>query len=224
MIRINLVGEARKPVAVRTSGPSFGGDGESRAADWALLAVAVLGLLVVLGHFLMLRHQINQKKEEVAEAQVEVDRLEPIIREVEAFKAKKRRLENKVQVISDLKANQEGPVSVMDKVSRALPQLTWLTRMEVRTTSLRLTGQAYNTNAIASFIENLDRVPEFKEPRLRDTTQRGEVYTFVIECQYLTPAVLRRQALQEASAAQAGSAAPATDDGALDETSEGQDG
>ncbi len=197
MIRINLVGEARRPVAVRAgAGPSIGpGDGESRAADWALVAALLLGLAVVLGHYLMLRYQIKAKKTEVAEAQVIVDQLEPIIREVEAFKAKKQRLETKVQVITDLKANQEGPVSVMDKVSRALPQLTWLTRIEVQATSLRLTGQAYNTNAIASFIENLDRVPEFQEPRLRDTTQRGQVYTFVIECQYLTPAVLRRQAL-----------------------------
>ena len=36
-------------------------------------------------------------------------------------------------------------------------------------------------------------MPEFKEPVLRDTAQRDERYNFVIECQYLTPAVLRRQ-------------------------------
>jgi type IV pilus assembly protein PilN len=195
MIRINLVGEARRPVAARTGGGArlAGGDGESRAGDLALLAFCVFGVLVALGHFLVLRHQIQVKEAEVAEAQVEVDRLAPIIAEVEAFKRKKAELENKVQVISDLKANQQGPVQVMDKVSKALPQLTWLTRMEVNQNSMRLSGQAFNTNAIASFIENLDRVPEFKEPRLRDTTQRSERYTFTIECEYLTPAVLRRQ-------------------------------
>jgi Tfp pilus assembly protein PilN len=90
----------------------------------ALLAFCVFGVLVALGHFLVLRHQIQVKEAEVAEAQVEVDRLAPIIAEVEAFKRKKAELENKVQVISDLKANQQGPVQVMDKVSKALPQLT----------------------------------------------------------------------------------------------------
>ena len=80
-------------------------------------------------------------------------------------------------------------------MSDALPQLTWLTRMEVNQSNLRLTGQAFNTNAIAQLIENLDRVAEFQEPVLRDTTQRSGLYSFVIECQYLTPAVLRRQAL-----------------------------
>jgi len=195
MIRINLVGEARRPVAARGATPAAGaaGPGISRIADLAMLIAAVLGLLVALGHFLLLRQQINGKKGEVAEAQVEVDRLAPIIAEVEAFQAKIAELENKVQVISDLKANQQGPVQVMDKVSNALPQLTWLTRMEVNQNNLRISGQAFNTNAIASFIENLDRVPEFREPILRDTTRRNNRYAFVIECQYLTPAVLRKQ-------------------------------
>jgi len=192
MIRINLVGEARKPVAVRASGTPRG-EGESRTADLTMLIVAVLGALLALGHFLVLRHQVNAKKEQVAVAQVEVDRLAPIIKEVEAFKEKKARLQNKVDVISDLKANQQGPVQVMDRVSDALPQLTWLTKMEVNQNNLRLTGRAFNTNAIAQLIENLDRVPEFQEPVLRDTTQRRGAYNFVIECQYLSPAVLRRQ-------------------------------
>ncbi|MDH3404012.1 MAG: PilN domain-containing protein [Acidobacteriota bacterium] len=196
MIRINLVGEARRPVALRAGGPArgrAGGDGESRAGDIALAVVALLGVMVAGGHYLWLRHQVQEKKDQVAEAQVEVDALAPIIREVEAFKEKKARLENKVQVISDLKANQQGPVQVMDRVSAALPQLTWLTRMEVSATRLRLSGEAFNTNAIAAFLENLDRVPEFQEPYLRDTTKRDQRYTFVIECQYLSPAVLRRQ-------------------------------
>lgn len=194
MIRINLVGEARKPVAVRSTGASRS-EGESRTADLTMLAVVVLGVLVALTHFLVLRYQVNEKKEQVADAQLEVDRLEPIIKEVEAFKLKKARLQNKVDVISDLKANQQGPVQVMDKVSAALPQLTWLTSMEVNPNNLRLTGYAFNTNAIAQYIENLDRVPEFQEPVLRDTTQSNQRYSFVIECQYLSPAVLRRQQL-----------------------------
>lgn len=194
MIRVNLVGEARRPVAARVGGGAgIGGAGERRPADLALLIIGVLGLVVAFSHFLLLRYQVKEKKVQVAEAQLEVDRLAPIIREVEAFKAKKARLQNKVEVISDLKANQQGPVQVMDRVSAALPQLTWLTRMDVNQNNLRLTGEAFNTNAIASLIENLDRVPEFLEPVLKDTQQRNERYTFVIECQYLSPAVLRRQ-------------------------------
>jgi len=49
---------------------------------------------------------------------------------------------------------------------------------------ITVTGEAFNTNAVANFIENLDRVPEFQEPILRDTQQRGQVYSFVIAFNY----------------------------------------
>ena len=51
-------------------------------------------------------------------------------------------------------------------------------------TTITLTGEAFNTNAVANLIENLDRVPEFQEPILRDTQQKGEIYTFVIAFNY----------------------------------------
>jgi type IV pilus assembly protein PilN len=183
MIKINLVGERKRPV---TPSPAAGAGGFEGASigNWLLIGLIVLGILFALGHMWYLNGKIEDKEVEVAEAQREVDELEPYIREVEAFKAKKAELERKVEVINQLKANQHGPVRVMDYVSRALPELLWLNRMEVAPTTITLTGQAFNTNAVANFIENLDRVPEFQEPILRDTQQKGEIYTFVIAFNY----------------------------------------
>ncbi|MGH9465703.1 MAG: PilN domain-containing protein, partial [Thermoanaerobaculia bacterium] len=113
-----------------------------------------------------------------------VERLAPIIREVEAFKAKKADLENKIRVINTLKANQRGPVKIMDYVSTALPDLLWLNRMEVSNTILKVTGEAFNTNAVAKFIEQLDAVEEFEEPVLTDTSRQGRVYSFAIDVPY----------------------------------------
>lgn len=181
MIKINLVGEGRRPVAARAAaaGPKI-----ERQAEYMLLAVALAGLLVALGHFLWLRHKIEVKDQEIAEAQVEVERLAPIIREVEAFKAKKADLENKIRVINTLKANQRGPVKIMDYVSTALPDLTWLSRLEVSNTTIKVAGQAFNTNAVAKFIEDLDGVEEFEEPVLLDTSRQGRVYNFTIDVPY----------------------------------------
>lgn len=180
MIKINLVGEGRRPVVARAAaGPRI-----SRQAELLLGAMILLGLLVAGGSFLWLRHKINVKKAEIAEAQVEVERLAPIIREVEAFKAKKADLENKIRVISTLKANQRGPVKIMDYVSTALPDLLWLGRMEVSAKILKVRGQAFNTNAVAKFIEQLDAVEEFEEPVLLDMTRQGRVYNFEIDVPY----------------------------------------
>ena len=108
-----------------------------------------------------------------------------VIKEVEDYKAKKSELERKIGVINDLKANQRGPVRVMDYVSRALPELLWLDRMKMSADSIELEGRAFNTNAVASFIENLDKVPEFDEPILKSTEQQGGgVYKYVINFHY----------------------------------------
>jgi len=149
-----------------------------------MIVLGALGLLGALGYFVMLSRTLERTKTEVAEAQREVDELAAIIREVEEFKAKKAELERKVQIVYDLKANQLGPVRIMDYVSKALPQLLWLTSMDVQGASIAIRGEAFNTNAVANFMENLDEFPEFSEPVLRDTQQRGEVYTFAIEVGY----------------------------------------
>ena len=108
----------------------------------------------------------------------------PIIKEVEDFKLKKQDLETKVAVINELRANQRGPVQILDKVSRSLPELLWLSKMELEGNQLSISGEAFNTNAVANFIENLDLVPAFQEPVLKETVDRGEVYNFVINVNY----------------------------------------
>ena len=190
MIRINLLAEGKKPVVTKKPAAGRGLKGileSENLALYCLLAVAALGLIVVGGRYGLLESRISTLTEEVAAFQAEVDELEPIIREVEEFKAKKVELERKVQVINQLKANQRGPVRIMDYVSRALPELLWLNRMQVGSSSITVSGEAFNTNAVANFMENLDRFPEFREPVLRDTSQKGGVYTFTLTFNYDFP-------------------------------------
>jgi Tfp pilus assembly protein PilN len=181
MIRINLLAEGRRPAVARR--PKAVAAAE-QLGQWLLLATIGLAVIVILAWGFLLRRDIAQKDQEIAVAQREVEELAPIIREVEEYKAKKSELERKIRVISDLKANQSGPVQIMDYVSRALPELLWLDRMEVNAGTMTLTGRAFNTNAVANLIDNLDKVPEFQEPILRDTTQQGRVYSYVITLGY----------------------------------------
>jgi type IV pilus assembly protein PilN len=183
MIKINLVGERKRPTAPGPSQLKGIQDG-GNAGLWALVGLILAGVLVTLGHLYIVNGKVKDMQSQVAEAEIEVKELEPYIKEVEDFKAKKAELERKVQVINQLKTNQRGPVQIMDQVSRALPELMWLTKMDVTPTTITVTGEAFNTNAVANFIENLDRVPEFQEPILRDTQQRGQIYTFVVAFNY----------------------------------------
>jgi type IV pilus assembly protein PilN len=186
VIRINLLSEGKRPTAVRrTKGPSLA------ERDWtniALIGAIVLGLIVSAVYWFVLDRRRADIREEVQAAEAEVKRLEPILEEVEEFKRKQADLERKIEVITNLKNAQTGPVRVMDAVSRALPELLWLDRMNVTTSQIRLTGKAFNVNAISNFIENLDKVPEFREPRVGPVREQGDIYDFTITVVYsLTP-------------------------------------
>ena len=184
MIRINLLAEGRRPTAVRKARK---GIGERNWTLVALVGMIVLGLAAIAIYWLVLDHRRDGTREQVAAAEAEVERLRPILEEVEEFKAKQADLERKIEVITNLKNQQTGPVRVLDAVSRALPELMWLDRMEVSPTRIQITGRSFNVNAVSNFIENLDRVPEFKEPRLgqvREQGEQGEVYEFTINVEY----------------------------------------
>ena len=181
MIRINLLAEGKRQVTRKSRGPALAvqrGD----ISMWLLGGGLLLGLLITVGAWYYLYRVIQQKDREIAVAQEEVRQLEAIIKEVEDYKQQKAVLDHKITVIKQLKANQRGPVRIMDQISRALPELLWLDRMSVVGTQVTLNGRAFNTNAIANFIENLDKVEEFLEPDLRDTTRdaTGQVYSYVI--------------------------------------------
>lgn len=199
MIRINLLSEGRRPTAVRKSkGPSLA------ERDWTnmlLVAGVVVGLIAIGAYWYVLNQRRNDVQHEVTVAQAEVERLKPILEEVEMFKKKQADLERKIEVITNLKNQQTGPVRVMDAISRALPELLWLDRMDVTPGEIRISGRAFNVNAVSNFIENLDKVPEFREPRVGQVRENGEVYTFTINVAYsLTPEKKEEDKAEDAAA------------------------
>jgi type IV pilus assembly protein PilN len=147
----------------------------------------LLGLLLWGGYWFYLKHEIALRTQKIAEHEAEVKRLESIIKEVEDYKLKKAALEHKIDVINQLKQNQQGPVRIMDQVSRALPELLWLETMDVNGNNIGVAGSAFNINAIANFIENLDKSQEFQEPILRDSARAGQVYNFGINFTFTPP-------------------------------------
>lgn len=182
MIRINLLAEGRRPTAVRKTRKV--GLAERDWTHLSLVVAIVLGVLVTAGYWFLLERREAAVREEVVAAEAEVERLQPILDEVEEFKAKQADLERKIEVITNLKNQQTGPVRVMDAVSRALPELLWLDQMNVSASNIRITGRAFNVNAISNFIENLDRVQEFREPRLGPVRESGDIYQYTIDVEY----------------------------------------
>jgi len=184
MIKINLLAEGKRPAAVRRARPTALLEGKD-LSPYMLLGGLLLGIAAAGVWWWRLDGDIEQKQEEIRIAEAEKKKLESISKEVEDYKRDKAELERKIGVIVDLKTAQKGPVRVLEHISRSLPELLWLDRMRMTADRIEIEGRALNTNAVANFIENLDKVPEFEEPTLQDTTaQTGGVYKFVINFPY----------------------------------------
>lgn len=197
MIKINLLSEGKR--AVRKAKPAASLLEGKDVGQYLIVVGLLLGALASGWFWWTLKQKVADQQEDIAVAQAEVEALGAVIKEVEEYKAKKAELERKIGIINDLKANQKGPVRIMDYVSKALPELLWLDRMTMNATTIVVEGRAFNTNAVAALIENLDRVPEFEEPTLRDATEQGGIYRFVIDFNYKFEAPKPEQAAGDES-------------------------
>lgn len=183
MIKINLVREGR---AVRGAGApaaaaAAAAPGASNINNILILALLVLGALAALGYWFFQKRELDERKDIVSQRTVEAKKLEAIIKEVEDYQKRKDSLQQRIDLINQLKQNQKGPVRIMDQISKDLPDLVWLDRMDINAGRITLSGRGLNPNAIALFVENVKNDPYFEEPQLGTMAQVSTapvVYSF----------------------------------------------
>jgi type IV pilus assembly protein PilN len=161
LIRINLLTEARA-AAAKKKGPAL--PTGARLNNILLIGGMVMGLIYIGVMALILTNHRRSLDEEIGKAKEEVARLKSIIDEVKGYEDKKKSLEAKIALINNLKTNQKGPVRLMDEISKALPDLVWLTDMGIQGDLLTLKGKTLSPNAVATYLENLKKSPYFAEP------------------------------------------------------------
>ena len=187
MIKINLVREGRAvrgagaaPQAAAVSGAA-GGPIASNINNVLVVAGLLIGLLLAVGYWLWEKRELKKRQDVMAEKTIEAQKLESIIKEVADYQKQKENLQNRINLINQLKQNQKGPVRIMDQISRDLPDLVWLDSMDITGGRVTLAGRGLNPNAIALFIENVKNDPYFEEPQVGKLTQVGgaqQVYAF----------------------------------------------
>jgi type IV pilus assembly protein PilN len=170
LIRINLLSEA-KVVSARKRAPLI--PTGARLNNFLFFGAFGLGLAYVIVMGLTLLSRRSQLDEEIVKARLEADRLRSIIEEVKEYEDKKVSLEAKIQLINALKTNQKGPVRLMDEISKALPDLVWLTALEVAGNQITMRGRTLSPNAMATYLENLKKSPFFAEPVFKSLGKEG---------------------------------------------------
>jgi len=178
MIKINLVSEAPTATVTKRKRTEFSLG--AKQGDIILVTVLAIAVAVCGTWWFILKSKRTELKEIERQRTVERDELQPYIDKVEELEAKRALLKRKVEVINDLKNKQRGPVRIMDEVSRALPELVWLTQLKLSGTSITLTGEAMDENAVANYYSNLDSSPFFEEPVVKNIARKQEDFAFTL--------------------------------------------
>ena len=236
MIRINLLESERasagkgKGSAGAGSKPSGGGGG-GVGPYIPLLATLVVALVGCGILFTTLTSEIETTKTKITAAKAEIEKLKVEKARKDELEQKRKSFTDQVNLIERLKAEQGGPVHMLDEISKALPDFVWLTSITQAGASLKIAGEASTNNAIADFLNNLQRAGDgcdlasvdgrtkcwFPEANL-DSYEESlvgsqAIVTFRFTTVFRNPAVAQKDAAAAAVAAQkkapAAPAAPA---------------
>lgn len=159
MIRINLLATERKAAKAVSRGMEAG---------QKLMVVGSLILVMTLAalgwRYWALGQQAAQIEVDIAEAQREEARLQEILRQVEEFEARKALLEARLALIDELRKGQNAPVHMIDQLSRALPDMTWLTNITQADYTLTIQGRCLTLTSLSDYIGNLEGSRYFIRP------------------------------------------------------------
>ncbi len=145
MIEINLLPhrEARRVADLRES-----------------VALLVLGLVLIGGGALFLGDQVDselsQVQASVKQLESDIEHFRPQEKQVQAFKAKKSDLEDKLDVIKGLDRARTGPVRMFDELAKHTPDRLWITKLTTEGARLTLEGDSLDNGVVADFLRELN--------------------------------------------------------------------
>ncbi len=184
MIKINLLATAQQTRERSVSLPKF--EGVGTLGQNALMAgIVILAVLFIGWRWYSLDSERRALAEETARAEAERQRLQEIIRKGEEYKAKKELLQRKIELITQLKRNQSGPVHLLDEVSKQLPDFLWLESMTESGFNIQIRGKATTYNAVSNFYNNLTGSRYFQNVVMGPISSVDAGVNFSLTCQFL---------------------------------------
>jgi type IV pilus assembly protein PilN len=162
MIRINLIAGDHDRARRRAFGAGFGVPAtqqKTTLACGAILLVTALG--VGLWYWSLAAHS-RQIEADIVTSQKETARLRELIQQVQAYDARRAQLQLRVTLIEDLRKGREGPVHMLDEISRSVPNLLWLTEVKQQGDELTIDGRCTSLTALSDFADNLKASGYFK--------------------------------------------------------------
>jgi len=192
MIRINLLGSSKNKskhgaAAAATAAMEVGDVGSPKIK---VLVVLLLAGLLNLGYW----YKLDRQKATIATRQQAADQKNRELADVKArYLERQREAENykrRVDVIDQLRANQSGPVNLLNTVGDTVngTEAVWLNSMTDQGASVNIQGMALSTDAVATLIANLQKTGYFKNIEIKETFQDDsfkemQAFQFTLTCE-----------------------------------------
>ncbi len=161
MIRINLLATEREKQPRKKSGIAFDIGQKVTLLSSLILVATVLG---IGWWWWMLDRESARLTSDIASAERETARLKTILSQVATFEKQKQQLQERVKLIEELRRGQTGPVHMIDELSKAMPEMLWLTELKQDAGDVTIEGRCTTLTALSDFVGNLERSGYFKRP------------------------------------------------------------
>jgi type IV pilus assembly protein PilN len=159
MIRINLLASERR--GAKAAAPGLQAGQKMMVIGSLILVLTAVG---IGWRYWALGQQQAEVVREIDAARREEARLQEILKQVQEFEARRSMLEARVALIDELRKGQNAPVHMVDQISRALPDMTWLTTLSQSGYTLTIQGRCLTLTSLSDFIGNLEASRYFMRP------------------------------------------------------------
>ncbi len=190
MIRINLLAGERERPKTKAAVPFDIGQKVTLVGSLILVAAA----LGIGWWWWSLDREKARIASDISEAQRETARLQSILHQVSAFDKQKQQLQQRVALIEALRKGQSGGVHMLDELSKALPEMLWLTQLKQDGGELTIEGRCTTLTALSDLVANLEHSRYFRKPvEIVDSqvdnaqTQGPELIKFALKATFAIP-------------------------------------
>jgi len=176
MIKINLLPTKKKP---------------PRKVTELQQQLILGGLILVLAgggmwtYWNILSAKIDGLQRTKAAANARIREQDGMLREVKSVEDERKKVNDKIAIIEQLKKNQGLLVHLLDEVSKALPQGVNLTSLSENRGRINLEGMAFTNNEIVLFVANLKASPYCSDVFLQESAQSAvegtDVYKYKLQ-------------------------------------------
>ncbi len=194
MIRINLLAVERERAKRRPVASVTGPQATQQRITLACSLILVLTALGVGWWYWSLKLQSDRIEEDIVTSQKETARLRTLIQQVQTNDARRAQLQQRVGLIEELRKGREGPVRMLDEISRSMPEMLWLTDVKQQGADLTITGRCTSLTALSDFVDNLKLGGYFKPVEILNSQVEATQSTavagltkFSIKATFVTP-------------------------------------